>query len=87
MSGQYLIEDRLEAIERKLDALAEDRSNVTELWLPKKQLARTLGISERWLEYRIEEGLPHRRIAGRCVFRLNAVESWLRKRGHIEEVA
>jgi hypothetical protein len=84
--ARYLIEDRLEAIERKLDALGEDRSNVVELWLPKKKLALTLGVSERWLDYRVDEGLPHRRIAGRRVFQLHAAESWLRKRGHIEEV-
>lgn len=81
-----LIEDKLDAIERHLAALAEDRSKVTELWLSKHELAQALGVSVRWLELRMAEGLPHREIAGKRVFQLTACESWLRRRGHLREV-
>jgi hypothetical protein len=83
----YAIEDRLEAIERRLTALAEDRSKVTELWLPKRELAQALGVSVRWIEQRMVEGLPHREIAGKRVFRISTVESWLATRGYLREVS
>ena len=82
-----LLEDKLDSIERKLAALAEDRSKVTELWLTKRELAQALGVSVRWIELRMREGLPHREIAGKRVFQLTASEAWLRRRGHLRDVA
>lgn len=81
-----LLEDKLDSIERRLVALAEDRSKVVELWLTKRELARALGVSVRWIELRLAEGLPHREIAGKRVFQLSASEGWLRRRGHLREV-
>jgi hypothetical protein len=82
-----LLEDKLDSIERRLVALAEDRSKVAELWVTKRELAKALGVSVRWIELRMREGLPHREIAGKRVFQLTASESWLRRRGHLKEVA
>jgi hypothetical protein len=82
-----LLEDKLDSIERRLVALAEDRSKVAELWLTKKELAQALGVSVRWIEQRMAEGLPHREIAGKRVFQLTASEAWLRRRGHLKEIA
>jgi hypothetical protein len=81
-----LLEDKLEAIERRLAALAEDRSKVTKLWLSKKELSRALGVSTRWIELRMAEGLPHREIAGGKKFQLTACEAWLRRRGYLREL-
>lgn len=50
-----------------------------EPWLSKRDLATYLGFSTRWVEYRIAEGMPHRRIGGRVRFRLTEVESWLNR--------
>jgi hypothetical protein len=80
------LEDKLDAIERRLAALAEDRSKVAELWLTKRELARALGVSVRWIELRMAEGLPHRKIAGKRVFQLTASETWLRRRGYLRDV-
>ncbi len=33
----------------------------------------------------MEDGLPHRHIAGRAKFRLSEVEPWLESHGHIEQ--
>jgi hypothetical protein len=82
-----LLEDKLDQIERRLVALAGDRSKTIELWLTKRELAKALGVSVRWIELRMKEGLPHREIAGKRVFQLSASESWLRRRGHLKEVA
>jgi hypothetical protein len=81
-----LLEDRLESIERRIVALAEDRSKVTELWLTKQEFAKYLGVSVRWVEYRMSEGLPHREIAGGPRFQLTPAEGWLRRRGYLREV-
>jgi hypothetical protein len=77
----YDVVDRLDRIERRLIA----REDATDLWIPKKRLAEQLGVSVRWIDYRLAEGLPHRQIAGRVVFRLPHVESWLRTRGLLKE--
>lgn len=80
----YELADRLDRIEQQLRTLAAG-GDVAELWLPKKEVARRLGVSVRWLDYRIAEGLPHRAIAGRVVFRLPTVEGWLRTRGLLKD--
>ncbi len=55
-----------------------------EPWLDKRGLARHLVCSVRWIEARMEEGLPHVHIAGRAKFRISEVEPWLESHGHIE---
>jgi excisionase family DNA binding protein len=51
-----------------------------EPWLSKQQLAAHLGYSTRWVELRVREGLPSRKMGGRRRFRLSAVEDWLEER-------
>lgn len=55
-----------------------------EPWLDKRGLARHLVCSVRWIEARMEEGLPHVHIAGRAKFHISEVEPWLEFHGHIE---
>jgi hypothetical protein len=81
------IADRLGRIEDRLERLTSDDSNVTSLWLDKRACARELGMSVRWLEDRMADGLPHRVISGKPQFRLAAVESWLRSRALLREVS
>ena len=83
----YLIEDKLDPIQRQLTAMAGARSNVIEMWMTKQELAHALGVSVRWIEQRMTEGLPHREIAGKRVFRLSVAEGWLRRRGYLRDVA
>lgn len=59
-----------------------------EPWLDKAGLAEFLGnCSERWIEYRMKEGMPHAMIAGRVKFKASAVEPWLAEHGHMEMIA
>lgn len=53
-------------------------------YLDKDGLARELSCSKRWIERRMEEGMPHRHLAGRAKFRMEEVEPWLEQHGHIE---
>jgi hypothetical protein len=55
-----------------------------EPWLGKRAMAAHLGCSERWLEYRLRDGLPSWKIAGRVKFRPSLVEAWLTENGHME---
>jgi hypothetical protein len=55
-----------------------------EPWLDKKGLAAHLACSVRWIERRMEDGMPHRHIAGRAKFRASEVEAWLERNGLIE---
>jgi hypothetical protein len=57
----------------------------TEPWLDKRGIAGHLACSVRWIERRMEDGLPHRHIAGRAKFRVSEVEPWLEDHGHIEQ--
>jgi len=58
-----------------------------EPWLDKRALATHLGCSERWLEYRAQEGMPSWKIAGRIKFRPSEVEAWLIEHGYMERVS
>lgn len=78
----FEIVDRLDRIEKHM---AKSEDNVTELWMPKKRLGLELGVSPRWIEQRLSEGLPCRVIAGKTMFRLSRVEDWLTSRGHLKE--
>jgi hypothetical protein len=80
-----LILDRLEALEALLQQLLAD--NISKLWLTKRECAAHLGVSVRYLEERLSEGMPHRQIAGKVMLRLPDVERWLRGRGKLREVA
>ena len=57
-----------------------------EPWLAKAQLAEYLACSERWIECRMAEGMPHATIAGRIKFKVSEVEAWLEENGHMERV-
>ena len=76
----FELADRLDRIERQLQTLAAN-GDVAQLWLSRKELAHRLGVSVRWIDYRVAEGLPRREIGGRLVFQLPTVEGWLRTRG------
>lgn len=56
---------------------------VLEPWLDKRRLANYLGCGVRWIEYRMEGGMPHTIIAGRVKFRASTVEPWLEGQGYL----
>jgi hypothetical protein len=41
-------------------------------------------VKERWLRYRLKEGMPHYLIAGKIRFRVSEVVPWLERHGYIE---
>jgi excisionase family DNA binding protein len=49
-----------------------------ERWLTKGELARYLRYSERWVELRVREGLPHFRVGSQLRFRISEVEDYFR---------
>lgn len=55
-----------------------------EPWLDKRGLAAHLACSIRWIERRMEEGMPHAHIAGRAKFRASEIESWLDHHGYVD---
>jgi hypothetical protein len=57
-----------------------------EPWLAKAQLAEYLACSERWIETKMAEGMPHAKIAGRIKFKPSEVEAWLAANGYLERV-
>jgi hypothetical protein len=48
-----------------------------EPWLTKREIAAHFGRSTRWVELRMQEGLPSKMIGGRRGFRLADVEAWI----------
>ena len=50
-----------------------------------KALAAHLGMSPRWIEYRIKDGMPTKFIGTRRRFRASECEDWLVKEGFIQE--
>jgi len=80
--GLSLLIDRLDAIQRDVEELAAPGD---ERWRTKTQLAAHLVISSRWIDYRVAEGLPRRKLAGGHKFRVSEVEHWLRAHGYLEE--
>lgn len=48
-----------------------------EQWLSKQQIADHLGFSTRWVEKRVNDGMPHMRMGGRLRFQVSVVEAWL----------
>jgi hypothetical protein len=65
------------AVAEHAPATTDPLSVAIEPWLTKKQLARHLGFSTRWVELRLRDGLPSRLIGGRRRFRLSEVERWV----------
>ena len=55
------------------DGLLADAEPLT----TKKELARRLAISERWIEYRMADGLPHVRMGNAVRFQPAAVLAWI----------
>lgn len=47
-----------------------------EPWLTKRQLASHLGFSRRWIDYRVLEGMPSKKIGGKRMFKMSDVELW-----------
>jgi excisionase family DNA binding protein len=47
--------------------------------LTAKQLAEALGMSERWIAYRVAEGMPSHRYGRARRFRMSEVEEYLRR--------
>ncbi len=45
-----------------------------------KQLAERFQRSERWLRYRLKEGMPSHKWGGGHRFRLSEVEQWMEER-------
>lgn len=45
-----------------------------------RELADVLGMSERWIAYRVKEGMPSHRYGRARRFRLSEVETWLARR-------
>ena len=48
-----------------------------EPWCTKQELADHLGFSTRWVELRVREGMPARRMGRQLRFQISAVEAWL----------
>jgi len=48
-----------------------------EPWCTKQELAEHLGFSVRWVELRVQEGMPARRMGQRLRFQVSVVEAWL----------
>jgi predicted DNA-binding transcriptional regulator AlpA len=54
--------------------------NGPEPLLSKKQLAAHYGFSTRWVELRVNEGMPSALIGGRRRFKLSEIDHWLKRR-------
>jgi hypothetical protein len=61
----------------------EDLLAGQERWRDKPAIAQHFSCSIRWIESRMEEGMPHTFIAGRAKFRVSEVEPWLDAHGFI----
>jgi hypothetical protein len=51
-----------------------------EPWCTKQELADHLGFSVRWVELRVREGMPARRMGPAASLQVSAVEAWLDER-------
>jgi hypothetical protein len=64
-------------IERHAYRLGEnDTKPQGERLVTKRQLARHLGFSERWIEMQVRDGMPHLRVGSRLRFRISEVEAY-----------
>ncbi len=55
-------------------------SGAGERRLTTAELAEHLAMSERWIRYRLEEGMPHKRYGRTLRFVASEVDAWLRER-------
>jgi hypothetical protein len=62
-----------------LDRVRQERQG-TEPWLSKTDLADHYSFSTRWVELRVRDGMPARRIGGRLRFRVSETDAWLEER-------
>lgn len=56
-------------------------------YFDKRGIAEQFSCSVRWIERRMEEGMPHFHIAGRAKFRFEECHAWLDEHGHIKRRA
>lgn len=54
-----------------------EASSYPEHMITKRDLAAKLSMSERWIEYRMTEGMPHIRMGNRVRFQFANVLHWL----------
>jgi hypothetical protein len=52
-------------------------------WVSKKELAAHLRMSERWIDYRKDEGMPHDYRGNRPRFQIGECEVWLAENGRV----
>lgn len=50
-------------------------------WITRAEVAARLGVSVRWVDYRVTEGMPSLKMRGARRFKMREVEDWLRQRG------
>lgn len=74
----------IEAPERLISDL--ERELAKPAYLDKKGLAHEFSCSVRWIERRMEEGMPHYEIAGRTKFRFDECKEWLDDHGYIKRL-
>jgi excisionase family DNA binding protein len=48
-----------------------------EPWVSKRQLSEYLGVSTRWVNRRVVEGMPMLRFGSQPRFKISAVEAWV----------
>lgn len=56
-----------------------------ERWVSLDDYAAYHGLSKRWVELRVAEGMPSRLTGGRRRVRISVADRWLREHGHLEE--
>jgi hypothetical protein len=50
----------------------------------KTGIAEHFGMSVRWVEHRMQDGMPHSHVDGRARFRLSEVDRWMREGGRLK---
>lgn len=78
-----VVMDRRQGLGMSVTSLTARRlgRDSAEAWLSKRDLARTLGFSARWVERRVAEGMPCERFGARLRFQRGPCEAWLRDQG------
>ena len=80
-----LLEQRLQAIEDKLDGLIqnidkqEKSSSISSTWVTTKQLAQHLGISTAAITNIRGTKIPYYKIGGRILFKCEEVDEYIQK--------
>jgi hypothetical protein len=69
---------------RMSTAAAEAPTLEPETYRDKASIAAHFGMSVRWVEQRMQLGMPHDHVSGRARFRLSEVTPWLRERGDLQ---